>query len=224
MRSVLTLATLVSLAPAAVGLAQDAAPRIEESFFNGKDLAGWSSPDIKYYSVRDGAIVGHSDEKIPHNVFLWSEVPVKDFYLALDVRLTPNDRNAGIQFRSQPHGEYEAQGYQADVGASWWGKLYHESGRGMLDASERGQQAVKPGEWNRYEILAVGHRMWAAINGKLAFAFEEPDGELEGRIALQIHSGPPQTVEYRIRKLVHNPKVELAGLNEQELSAKLTTK
>ena len=32
----------------------------------------------------------------------------------------------------------EAQGYQADIGQGWWGKLYHESGRGLLDKNERG--------------------------------------------------------------------------------------
>ena len=46
-----------------------------------------------------------------------SDVELKDFYLALDVKLTPYDRNVGIQFRSKPldaHGQ--AMGYQADVG------------------------------------------------------------------------------------------------------------
>lgn len=218
------LAALFVAILANTNVAEAAAPVTETEFFNGKDLTGWSSPDAKYFSVQDGVIIGQADEKIPHNVFLWSKVPVKDFYLHLDVRLTPKERNAGIQFRSKPHGEFEAQGYQADVGAGWWGKLYHESGRGMLDASERGNQAVKPGEWNRYEILAVGHKLWAAINGQLAFALEEPAGELSGQIALQIHSGPPQKVEYRLHKLVHNPKVELAGMKADELHAKLIRK
>ena len=192
-------------------------------FFNGKDLAGWSddAADMKYWSVVDGAIVGSSKENVPHNTFLWSDSPVGDFYLVCDVRLTPINGNAGIQFRSQRGEDGHAKGYQADVGQGWWGKLYHEHGRGLLDKNEAGNQAVKPGEFNRYEILAVGDNIWTAINGKLCTALHDPKGEREGRIALQIHSGPQIKVEYKSLKLIKNPKLELAGLDEAGLKKAL---
>ena len=91
-------------------------------FFNGKDLTGWSASEMKYWSVKDNAIVGHSAVNVPKNEFIWADVEVKDFYLAVDVKLTPDARNAGIQFRSKPvdvHGQ--ALGYQADVGSGVWG-------------------------------------------------------------------------------------------------------
>jgi len=213
------LIVCLSICHAAIG-ADNA--RSEKKFFNGKDLTGWSASETKYWSVKDGVIVGHWDKNVPRNEFLWSNIPVEDFYLQIDVKLEPNERNAGIQFRSKkanPTGQ--ALGYQADVGRGVWGKLYHEHGRGKLDWNDRGPKAVKPGQWNRYEILAVGHRIWTAINGTLCVALEDPKGELTGHIALQIHSGPPQTVSYRIQKLVHHPKVELAGLNEKQLLAAL---
>ena len=53
--------------------------------------------------------------------------------------------------------------------------------------------------WNRYEILAVGHKIWTAINGKLCVALEDPKGELSGKISFQVHGGPAQTVLYRNR-------------------------
>ena len=38
----------------------------KETFFNGKDLSGWSAEDMSYWSVQDGAIVGtKGDQKIP---------------------------------------------------------------------------------------------------------------------------------------------------------------
>lgn len=195
--------------------------RKNAAFFNGKDLTGWKGND-GYWSVKDGAIVGHSDKNIPKNEFIWSDVEVRDFYLAVDVKLTPDNRNAGIQFRSKPiNAQGQALGYQADVGAGVWGKLYHEHGRGKIDWNNRAAGAVKRGDWNRYEIIASGHRIWTAINGKLCVAIEEPKGELSGKIAFQVHSGPPQTVQYKIIKLVHNPKVELAGLSEEQLVAAL---
>ena len=84
-------------------------------FFNGKDLTGWSGND-GFWSVKDGAIVGHSDHPVAKNEFIWSEVEVRDFHLVVDVRLTPNNRNAGIQFRSKKTNEHgQAHGYQADA-------------------------------------------------------------------------------------------------------------
>lgn len=203
-------------------LAASDKPRTDTTFFNGRDLTGWSSSDMSYWSVRDGAIVGHSDQDIKKNEFLWSDVEVKDFYLNVDVMLEPGDRNAGIQFRSKKVDvSGQAKGYQADVGMGVWGKLYHEHGRGPLDWTDRGEKAIKHGQWNRYEILAVGDRIWTAINGTLSVAVEDPGGELSGYIALQIHSGKPQTVKYRVNELVHNPKVKLVGLNESQLEKQL---
>ena len=200
-------------------------PRVAAKFFNGKDLKGWSTSQAKYWSVKEAAIVGHSAVNVPKNEFIWSNVEVRNFYLAVDVKLAPDNRNAGIQFRSKKaDAAGQALGYQADVGLGVWGKLYHEHGRGKLDWNDRGLQAAKPGQWNRYEILAVGHHIWTAINGKLCVAFEDPAGELSGKIAFQIHSGPPQTVQYRVLKLIHDPKIELVGMNEKELAAKLTRK
>ncbi len=200
-------------------------PRPDAAFFTGKDLKGWSTTQPKYWSVEDGAIVGHSAVNVPKNEFIWSDVEVKDFYLTVDVKLTPDARNAGIQFRSKPvdvHGQ--ALGYQADVGAGVWGKLYHEHGRGKLDWNDKGAAAVKRGEWNQYEILAVGRRIWTAINGKLCVAYEDSDGELSGRIAFQIHGGQPQTVSYRKPMLTHDPPLKLAGLDEKQLLAALPQK
>lgn len=210
--SVLTF-VLVSFKPLSV---------IKQKFFNGKDLTGWSAADMNYWSVKDKAIVGHSDVTVEKNQFLWSDVKVKDFYLSVDVLLQPNDRNAGIQFRSRKVDESgQALGYQADIGQGVWGKLYHEHGRKKLDWTNQGEKAVKKGAWNHYEILAVGHKIWTAINGTLSVAVEDPMGELSGYIAFQIHSGEGQTVRYRINKLVHNPPMKLAGLDRSELIKKL---
>ena len=172
--------------------------------------------------MKEGAIIGHSDKPVAKNEFIWSAVPVEDFHLVLEVKVTPDNRNAGIQFRSKKVNDHgQAIGYQADVGSGVWGKLYHEHGRGKLDWNNRAAKAVKPGEWNRYEILAVGDRIWTAINGTLCVAIRDPEGERSGQIALQIHSGPPLTVHYRKPTLTHDPLVQLIGLGEAELNAKL---
>jgi hypothetical protein len=197
-------------------------PKKSEKFFDGKSLKGWSSTDMSYWSVRDGAIVGHSSQQVARNEFLWSKVKVKDFYLSVDILLEPDGRNAGIQFRSKRADKSgQALGYQADVGQGVWGKLYHEHGRKKLDWTNRGEKAVKKGQWNRYEILAVGHKIWTAINGTLSVAVQDPSGELAGYIAFQIHSGDAQTVKYKINELIHNPPIKLGKLTSDELHKQL---
>jgi len=195
-----------------------AEPETESRFFDGTSLEGWSGGEMKYWSAKDKTITGNATEKVALNEFLWSKIEVKDFYLVVDVKLKPNNRNAGIQFRSKAINDHgQALGYQADVGAGVWGKLYHEHGRGKLDWNNRGDSAIKPADWNRYEILAVGHRIWTAINGTLCVAIDDPEGELSGKIAFQIHGGPPQNVQYRPVKLIHNPAIVLEKQTRQEL-------
>ncbi|MBT6154944.1 MAG: DUF1080 domain-containing protein, partial [Planctomycetaceae bacterium] len=200
--------------------------KYSSKIFNGKDLTGWEGSN-KYWSVKDGGIVAKSTKDISRNEFLWSATEVKDFYLAVSVRLTPHNRNGGIQFRSKPNNKgSRAIGYQADMGhvaghGNLWGRLYEEDRRGILDWNTHGIKAVKPGEWNRYEILAVGHRIWTAVNGTLCTAIEDPSGDLSGRLGLGISGGPAKTVQYRILAFSHDPDVTLAGLNETQLIAKL---
>lgn len=186
-------------------------------------LAGWKG-NTEYWRFEDGAAVGGSDKQIPRNEFLWAPVTVGDFYLALDMKLDPPSANAGIQFRSKPVDEAgQALGYQADAGQDVWGRLYHEHGRGKLDWSDRADAAVKPGEWNRYEILAVGPAIWLVINGKLGAACLDinKEGERSGGIAVQIHGGPPQTASYRFVKLVHDPAFSLLEMDPKRLFSAL---
>ena len=196
-------------------------------FFNGRDLTGWSTTQPQYWSVKDGIIVGHSHQELASNELLWSTVEVQDFYLALDVKLTPHDRNGGIQFRSRPGANPGlAIGYQADMGqiaehGNLWGRLFHEGGRGILDWNTHGAEVVKSGDWNRYEILAVGHRIWTAVNGRLCTAIDDPQGELSGQIALEINQGAPKTVRYRVAAFTREPVIKLAGLNEAQLLSRL---
>jgi hypothetical protein len=189
----------------------------ELSLFNGDDLHNWSSSDMSYWSVADGSIVGgEGKDSIVNNQFLWHEEKVRDFYLKLLVKVVPNTANAGIQFRSQKIGE-EALGYQADIGKGVWGRLHHESGREKLHWEGKGEAAVKKNEWNTYEILAIGNNIWTAINGTLSVAYQDPKGETEGFIALQVHAGPAQIVAYKPVKLIHNPELMLGKYSESEL-------
>jgi putative heme-binding domain-containing protein len=169
-----------------------------KDFFNGKDLAGWDG-NPKLWSVENGEIVGRSPG-LKQNEFLKNHLLAGDFRLTLKVKLTPDSGNSGVQFRSEPLPNGEMRGPQADVGAGWWGKLYEESGRGLL-SKQSGESFFKPGDWNEYVIEAAGSRIRTWINGKPCVDLDDPPGRRRGFFGLQIHAGGPMEVRFKDLKL-----------------------
>ncbi len=163
-------------------------------FFNRKDLSGWSRAD-GLWTVENEELVGRT-EGLKNNQWLVSDLQISDFRLSLDVKLVDNAGNSGIQFRSVAEANGEVAGYQADIGAGWWGKLYEEHGRGLLSAKS-GEQAIHAGQWNRYEVEAIGNRVRTRINGVECVDLEDPAGAKRGIIALQLHSGGPTEVRFK---------------------------
>ena len=189
-----------------------------EPLFDEKSLEGWEtiSADQKWWWVRDGMIVGGSEdlsETIPHNTFLATEKEYGDFELRAKIRLigTEGFVNSGIQFRSKRDPKSpEMIGYQADIGPGWWGKLYDESRRNRVLAEPADNQAVsksvKPGEWVDYRIVAKGPHLQAWVNGVPAFDYTEEDADIarRGAIAIQVHGNGKARVEVdeiKIREL-----------------------
>jgi putative heme-binding domain-containing protein len=187
----------------------------QEQLFNGKDLTGWEG-DTEVFSVDNGEIVGKGPQK--QNKFLFHKGEFGDFRLIFEVKLTPHGGNSGMQIRSVPHGATEAKGCQADVGAGWWGRLYEESGRGLLfpkkDQPFDGDKFIKKEDWNTYEIVAVGTKIRTAINGNLCTDLDDDKIALKGRFAVQVHSGGPMEVRFRNFQLETNPKFELKTVKQ----------
>jgi putative heme-binding domain-containing protein len=173
-------------------------------FFDGESLANWEA-DPAIWSVEDGELVGRTTTGLPNNVFARSQMLFDDFRLIVQVKLVGNQGNSGIQFRSEAHGQVEMRGYQADIGVDWWGKLYEENGRELLFEAP-GDSHVREGEWNTYEILAIGDRIQTSINGELCVDLVDPDGAARGMIGLQVHSGDPTEVRFRDFQLELDPE------------------
>jgi hypothetical protein len=162
--------------------------------FNGKDLSGWTgNPEL--WSVVNGELVGKTSG-LKENEFLVSDLTAGDFKLSVEVLLAGNQGNSGIQFRSVAREGGSVEGYQADVGEGWWGKLYEEHGRELL-WDKSGEVHVKNGQWNTYVIEAVGAKISTSINGKPCVDLEDPQGRRDGVFALQLHSGGPTEVRFR---------------------------
>ena len=185
-----------------------------KDFFNGKDLSNWEG-EASLWKVENGEIVGRSATGLKHNVFLKSKTAYSDFRLVLQIRLTPNKENSGVQFRSEPFGEYEMKGMQADVGAGWWGKLYEENGRALL-WDKPGDPWVKPDDWNTYEVVAVGDRVLTALNGHACVDLKDAAIARRGIFGLQMHAGGPLEVRFRDLRLELNPKCELTTVTSKQ--------
>lgn len=216
-----TLATLIVLAgaPADGGAGGPPSPRPID-LFDGASLAGWQG-DPRFWSVEDGAIVGRSTAEVPcsRNTYLLRDGVFDDFELRFEFSIEGG--NSGVQYRSRDLGDFAVAGYQADLeaGQDYSGILYEEQGRGILAwrgervrisadgvrtaAAELGdraalQSAIRPG-WNEYLVRAAGPRLIHEINGvRMVEVLDlSPEAARRGRIALQLHAGPPMTVRYR---------------------------
>ena len=179
------------------------------SLFDGATLSGWEGNE-EYFRVENGVIVGGTTAApIPQNEFLCSENSYGDFEMELEFRLDEGV-NSGVQIRSERIPDsHETIGYQADLGAGYWGAIYDESRRNRVLLAPRDsliERILDPTGWNHYRILAQGPRIQLFINGErtVDYTETEPDIAQSGVICLQIHSGPPGEVrfrELRIREL-----------------------
>ena len=200
-----------------------AAPQGFKSLFNGKDLTGWDG-DPKFWSVRDGALTGETTaaNPTPGNTFLlWKGGKLQDFELRVKFRIQGG--NSGVQYRSKDLGNWVVGGYQADfeAGDTWTGVIYEERGRGLLaklgekttvgadgkpvktgdvGKPDEIKAAVKKDDWNEYVITARGNHLVQAINGRVTAETVDEDEQrraMEGILALQLHAGPPMTVQFK---------------------------
>ena len=192
----LSLATFTSFAAAA-----------PVPLFDGKTFEGWEGDTAKTWRIVEGAFVGGSlEEKVPQNEFLSTKKAFTNFELRMNVKLVGTEGfvNGGIQIRSKriatpPN---EMSGYQADVGAGYWGCLYDESRRNkMLVTADKDviAKALKADDWNEYVIRCEGPRIQLWLNGvkTVDFTETEPGIEQNGQIAVQIHGGAKAVASYK---------------------------
>ncbi len=186
-----------------VPLALAAGPK---PIFDGKTFSGWNGETNHLWRIDAGELVGGSlQSMVPRNEFLATDRAYTNFVLRLKFRLlgTEGFVNSGVQFRSvrMPH-DSEMIGYQADIGEGWYGCIYDESRRNKVMARpdpEAVKKALRPGEWNDYEVRAEGTRMRIRLNGVLMVDFTEMDPAIpqQGQLGLQVHGGGKTEVRFK---------------------------
>ena len=210
MKTSLACAVAVAVMPTVLFGIQQVGPA---PLFDSKTFNGWEG-NLAHFRIESGAIVaGTLTARIERNEFLCTTRTFKDFELRLSVKLLGGDEaNAGVQFRTEriPN-HHEVLGFQADMGAGWWGALYDESRRKkVLKGPDQGRMkdVIREGEWNDYTIRADGPRVQLSINGFQTVDYLETDPTVadSGLICVQIHSGPPSEAWYRDIKVTELKK------------------
>lgn len=202
MKSVLSCAIVFA---ASAGLAQSGTRAV--ALFDGRSFQGWEGDTARTWRIEDGAIVGGTlSATVPRNDFLCTTRRYTNFVLRLKFKLTGSDGfvNSGVQFRSEraKNPAHEMVGYQADMGAKYWGSLYDETRRNKVLAEADPAltaKIVKLNDWNDYEIRAEGLRIRLSINGHQTVDYTEPDPAIPqtGLIGLQIHGGGKAQVHFK---------------------------
>src|SRR5215217_1238723 len=170
--------------------------------FNGKDLTGWVGHE-KYWSVKDGVIIGKNTDTIPVSTYLLTKRKFSDFRLVFEFKLAKSEMHSGIALwgRVAPEkgDKYTYAGHLV-MFPSGYG-FYDLYGRaGIHQNAAKAKKVGKQHDWNKIEILAQGNRIRFVLNGELISDWREPKPDLirEAPIGLQLHSNKEaQEVQFK---------------------------
>jgi hypothetical protein len=218
------LAAAATLLTAAYGYAQDPAnapvvpprkgTREKVQIFNGRDLTGWTG-HAKYWSVKDGVIIGKNTEPVPVSTYLLTDRKFSDFRLIFDTMLAESEMHSGIAMWGRVAPErgdpYTYAGHLVMFPSDYG--FYDLYGRNSIHKNaEAAKKVGKQHDWNRVEILAQGNRIRFALNGTLISDWREPEPNriMEAPIGLQLHSNQvPQEVRFKNLSLETFPENRL---------------
>ncbi|MFN7141140.1 MAG: family 16 glycoside hydrolase, partial [Limisphaerales bacterium] len=166
--------------------------------FDGKTFKGWEQRGEAIWEINDGVITGRTG-KGGHG-WLCTDRTYSDFILELEVKISAG--NGGIQVRSHFEEGDKMVGYQVEVDPSpraWSGGLYEQGRRGWLQNltnNPAARAAFKTNDWNRYRIEVRGDSFRTWVNDVPATDYRD-SLDIEGIIALQVHSGKNHFVQFR---------------------------
>lgn len=179
-----------------------------------------------------------------NSFLIWKGGVVDDFELRFSYRISAdnpqNEANSGVQYRSKDLGQWQVSGYQADIDGThkYTGLLVDERGRhvlawrghmtevgpngriqlvGSLGDPDQIRAVFRDGDWNEYRIIARSNRLTHVINGRVTAHVTDEQADkraLSGILALQLHVGPPMTVQFkdiRLKRLAPVPTQSSLG-------------
>jgi hypothetical protein len=160
------------------------------------DARGWKQCGPGDFENKDGALTGRGGMGM-----LWyAERSFADFILLLDWKATKKTDNSGVflRFPDPANDPWVAvhKGYEIQICDE--GDPKHRTGA-VYSFQESAELASKPyGEWNHYEIQAVGQQYTVRLNGRAVTEFKG-DRSLEGFVGLQNHDDASRVAFRNVR-------------------------
>jgi hypothetical protein len=168
------------------------------ALFDGKTLAGWKASAVpEYWSVKDAAIVGKSDDRKKGSI-LWTEAAYQDFVLEAEFRYEGHV-DSGFFLRNENE--------QIQIGIS--GSLKRDmtcspyiGKKGKYPVEAVGvKDLLKIGEWNRIKIEVKGKKYIVTLNGKQVLDYTTDMEPAKGPIGLQVHPNVLMEIHFRELKI-----------------------
>jgi hypothetical protein len=200
---------LAGISPAA---GQDVTEWSETGFvdlFDGRDLTGWRTTGN--WVVEDGVVTLRPREGEEgwqrYDAYLTTERTYRDFVLEVEFRFEP-EGNSGVFLRVGDIEDHVASGLEVQILDTHHLERpgNHDCG-GIICATAPFTNAVRPaGEWNRYQIVMVGSRLVAFLNGELIQALDlarsaMKDRPMAGYISFQDEARVVSYRRIRIKEL-----------------------
>jgi hypothetical protein len=189
-----SICVLLLLAAIAVAQPNTLSPKEAQDgwvlLFDGDSLFGWTSEGKGQWHVADGTIVGDAGG----DGWLRQNSAFGDYILRIDFRTEKADTNSGIFLRSALTGEPHVTGYELQI---WDNNPKFPTGSLVNFASTKAGH-VKAGEWQTYEIEAMGDHFVVRLDGKQVLDAHEGHS-LAGHLGLQHKEN--NRIEFRNIKL-----------------------
>lgn len=165
--------------------------------FDGTSKDGWKMCGPGSFELKDGVLTARGGMGM-----LWHERELADFILMLDWRVGRKEDNSGVFVRFPDPGDDPwvavNRGYEFQVCDAAGPK--HRTGSAYSFQDARSVPTKPVGEWNHYEIQAVGQRYTVWINGKLVNVFRG-ERSRKGFVGLQNHDDK-SVVQFRNIRVV----------------------
>lgn len=175
------------------------ADKAEESFvslFDGKTLDGWHLMNGAKFKVEDGVI--------KHNQchgWLRSDKEYSDFVLHLEFRFMTAKQDGGVFLRASMEGkDWPDRKYEVQVeNTRRMATIFNAKNDLNIELT---QKALKrDGEWNAYDIRAVGPNIEVRLNGELVSTTSSATAMKRGYLGLQGENGAHEYRNFRIKDL-----------------------
>ena len=163
-----------------------------KSFFNGKNLDGWTVRGKATWVVKDGVLTG---EGANGHIYAAPELTDLEVKGKFRISSTGKDANSGLYFRANPPADnpdgyprgYEAQICNSqDAHTGWLWKPGTPTGKATA-------KLTKDGEWFDYRVKVVGTHIQFWINEQLVMTYDDSE-YTKGYFAIQCHN-PGMVVE-----------------------------